>query len=143
MKKITLPVFVVAVVLSAGSMVAPATPALAQSGSRLCGKTTTQMPGIPAFGYLTEVRQKDTAYKSLCAAAIRTARDAIKKNPQWKNLKWTKHHTETCESVGKLFQSSNSPEDMCDMMRANEDYEIYKTTGNRTIYDRLTETDMK
>jgi hypothetical protein len=135
-----LPACLIAGAIFAGSMVVPTSPALAQSGSRICGLSTTAMPGIPALGFLTERRQRDTAYRTLCDATIRNAREKINRDPRMKNLQWTEHRKETCESVGKLFQSSNSPQDMCDKMRANEDYMIQKLTNNTTVYDRLTDT---
>lgn len=143
MKKITLPFCVAAAGLFTGSMVAPTTPALAQPGSRICGLTTTEMPNTPAFGFLTERRQKDTAYSGLCEATLRNARKEINRSPIYKALKWTEHRKDTCESVGELFKSSDSPLDMCDKMRANEDYWVQKMPNNTTTYTRKTNTDMK
>lgn len=54
-----------------------------------------------------------------------------------KQLKWTKRYKETCESVGGMFMSGNSPQDMCDKMEANQPYQVVKTnSSNSTTYEQ-------
>lgn len=138
MKKFSIGVFLAAIALTAGTTVVPVTPAFAQSGSRICGYSTAKSPSGP-LGFLTEVRQAETSYSLICDGVVKNAWDKIQRDPTLKNLTWVKHYKETCESVGTLFVSSNSPQDMCDMMQNNEDYMVQKNADNKTRYDRLTD----
>ena len=138
MNKISLSAGLVATVLAAGSTILPIAPVFAQSGSRICGYSAARSTS-GRIGFVTEVRQQETSYSLICDGVVRDARDKIDRDPSLKKLTWVKHYKETCESVGILFQSSNSPQDMCDMMQNNEDYMVQKIDKTLTIYDRLTD----
>jgi hypothetical protein len=138
MKKMPLSACLVAIILSAGATVLPVTPVFAQSGSRICGYSTAKSPSGP-LGFLTEVRQAETSYSLICDGVVRDAKEKIDRDPTLKNLTWVKHYKETCEAVGTLFVSSNSPQDMCDKMQNNEDYMVQKNSDNTTRYDRLSD----
>jgi hypothetical protein len=133
MKKISITTLAAAVALSGGLTVLPTAPAFAQSGSRLCGFTAPTPAGT--LGLLFEARQDDAAYSYICDQAVAKMQRTINTTPQLKSLTWTKHYKETCESVGGAFMSSNSPQDMCDKMEANQGYQVTKTnSSNSTAY---------
>jgi hypothetical protein len=116
----------------------PAAPAYAQSGSRLCGYSAPGASGS-YIGLLYEARQKDASYGKQCDQAISKIWSKIQSDPQLKALTWTKHRKETCESVGSKFQSSNSPQDMCEKMEAKQPYLVKKipsATGATTTYEK-------
>jgi len=126
---------IAAAVLSASLSVVTAGPAMAQSGSRLCGWSAPSPTGY--IGILYEARQKDATYTKKCNTAIDDIYGKIQSNPQLKNLTWTKHNKATCESVGGNFMSSNSPQDMCQKMSANNAYQVVKTNAsNTTVYTK-------
>jgi len=127
---------IAAAVLSASLSVVTAGPAMAQSGSRLCGYTAPTPTGY--IGILYEARQKDAAYTQACSQAISSINYKISRTSELKSLNWTKHEKATCESVGKYFMSSNSPQDMCDKMQAKLSYQVVKTNAtNSTVYTKL------
>lgn len=126
---------VASAVLGAMVSVVPATPAMAQSGSRLCGWSAPTPTGY--IGILYEARQDDASYSQQCDEAVDEINSEIKSNPNLKSLTWTKHYKATCESVGEKFMSSNSPKDMCDKMEAKKGYQVVKTTStNSTTYTK-------
>ncbi len=116
----------------------PAAPAYAQSGSRLCGYSAPGQSGS-YIGILYEARQNDASYSQQCEEAISKSWSKIQSDANLKALTWTKHSKETCESVGTKFQSSNSPQDMCDKMEAKVGYLVKKipsATGATTTYEK-------
>ena len=124
-----------AAVLAGALSVVTAGPAMAQSGSRLCGWSAPTPTGY--VGILYEARQNDATYNMQCDGAISKIQAKIKKDPQLKSLTWTKHEKATCESVGGFFMSSNSPQDMCDKMEADHAYQVVKTnSSNSTTYTK-------
>lgn len=133
MKKFGITTLTAAIALSGGLTVLPASPAFAQSGSRICGYTAKTPTG--ALGLVFEARQDDAGYSMICDKAVETVWKKIQSNPQLKQLTWTKQYKATCESVGGMFMSSNSPQDMCDKMEANESYQVTKSAStNSTTY---------
>lgn len=133
MKKVGIPTLAIATVLYSGAIVLPTAPAFAQPGSRLCGYTANTT--ATAYGFLYEVRQASASYKSDCDSAMHDISKAIKGNEQLKNLNWQTHNEDTCEEVGGLFLSQNSPQDMCDKMEANQHYSVTRVKStNSTTY---------
>ncbi|MFN3314149.1 MAG: hypothetical protein ACK46Q_11875 [Hyphomonas sp.] len=127
---------IAAAVISASLSVVTAGPAMAQSGSRLCGWSAPTPTGY--IGILYEARQKDASYTKQCNEAIDKINATIQGNPQLKALTWTKHNKATCESVGNSFMSSNSQQDMCEKMTAKEPYQVVKTNAtNTTTYTKM------
>lgn len=117
---------------------APATPAYAQSGSRLCGYSAPGQSGS-YIGLLYEARTADASYTTQCDEAISKIWSSIQRDPQLKALAWIKHRKETCEDVGVKFQSANSPKDMCDKMEAKAAYLVKKIPsgdGATTTYEK-------
>lgn len=121
---------IAAAVLSASLSVVTAGPAMAQSGSRLCGWSAPTPTGY--VGILYEARQKDASYGKQCSEAISSINSTIQGDAQLKNLTWTKHEKATCESVGSHFMSSNSQQDMCEKMEAKQPYQVVKTNASNT-----------
>ncbi len=124
-----------AAVLAGALSVVTAGPAMAQSGSRLCGWSAPTPTGY--VGILYEARQKDSSYSKQCSEAISQINSTIQGDPQLKSLTWTKHEKATCEDVGGHFVSSDSPQDMCDKMEAKQAYQVVKTnSSNTTTYTK-------
>ena len=116
----------------------PAAPAYAQSGSRLCGYSAPGQSGS-YVGLLYEARQNDASYSKQCDEAVSKSWSKIQANPDLKAMTWTKHYKATCESVGSYFQSTNSPQDMCEKMEAKQGYLVKKipsATGATTTYEK-------
>lgn len=116
----------------------PAAPAYAQSGSRLCGYSAPGQSGS-YIGLLYEARQKDASYSQQCDEAISKIWSKIQSDPQLKALTWKKHTKAKCEEVGVNFQSSSSPQDMCEKMDAKQPYLVKKipsATGATTTYEK-------
>lgn len=135
MKKIGITTLAAAMALSGGLTVLPATPAFAQAGSRLCGYTAATPSG--AIGILYEARQDDASYSYQCDEVVKRVLADIQHNKQLNKLTWKKQYKETCESVGAMFVSSNSPADMCENMEAGRPYQVTKTNAtNSTAYDK-------
>lgn len=135
LKKIGITTLAAAIALSGGLTVLPASPAFAQSGSRLCGYSAYMPKGV--IGILFEARQDDASYSLQCDEAVKSAWSKIQANAQLKKLTWTKHYKETCESVGGMFVSSNSPVDMCDKMEAGQGYQVTMSVPtNTTTYEQ-------
>lgn len=135
MKKFGTAALAAAVALTGSMTVLPASPAFAQSGSRMCGYSANTPSG--ALGLLFEARQDDAGYSYKCDQAVSKIWRDIQSNAQLKQLTWTKHYKETCESVGGQFMSGNSPQDMCDKMEANQGYKVTKTNAsNSTTYEK-------
>lgn len=114
----------------------PAAPALAQSGSRICGWTAATPDG--AIGIVYEARQHDASYSRQCDEAVSTIKGKIDSDAKLKSLTWTKKYKETCESVGGLFVSgNNSSSDMCDKMEAKVAYTVQKSKSqNATTFTK-------
>ena len=114
----------------------PAAPALAQSGSRLCGWTAATANG-GYRGLLIEIRQNDSDANKDCGDATNFLKYYyVDKDTE--NLTWTKQKMNTCENVGKFFMSANSPQDMCDKMEANKNYSVsLDKAANATNYIKL------
>jgi hypothetical protein len=116
----------------------PAAPALAQSGSRLCGYSAPGASGS-YVGLLYEARQNDASYSKQCDEAVSKSWSKIQSDPQLKAMTWTKHYKATCESVGANFESTDSPKDMCSKMEAKKGYLVKKipaATGATTTYEK-------
>lgn len=120
-------------IISAVFVALPAAPALAQSGSRLCGYSAPAQAGS-YIGLLYEARQDDLSYDDECDEAISKAWKKIQDDPQLKALTWTKHHKTTCEDVGVHFESTNSDKDMCDNMKAHEGYLVKKAPDAQGVF---------
>lgn len=136
MKKIVLTALATAVVATGITPIMPATVALAQSGSRLCGYTAQTPTGT--IGFLYEARESSSTYTKECDTAIDKFWDAIKKDANLKQLNWYKKNKEVCQDVGPIFQSKNSDKDMCNYMSAQESYKVIKDTAtNKTTYTKL------
>jgi hypothetical protein len=127
MKKFNITTFAAAVAFVGGIAVLPASPALAQSGSRICGKITNfETNGSTAYyAYITEVRQKSSSYDDDCKTAKTTAQQLINKHGE-QYLTWTDINKDTCEDVGLNFESTVVPRDMCQKMEANISYKAQK-----------------
>jgi len=133
MRKLNISTLIAAVAFVGGITVLPASPALAQSGSRLCGKTALTPSG--AIGILYEARDDDKSYSKQCSEAINTADEKIKADAKLSMLTWTTQSKATCESVGPMFQSGNSEQDMCKNMEAKKGYLVTMTKStNSTDY---------
>jgi hypothetical protein len=112
----------------------PAVPALAQSGSRICGWTAATPGG--AIGILYEARQDDASYSRQCDDAVSKIKSKIDSDAKLNTLTWSKKYKETCESVGALFISGNNPgSDICDKMEAKAGYtvQLSKSAGTTTF----------
>lgn len=122
----------------AGGITALAMPniAHAQSGSRLCGLTAPTPTGY--IGYLYEARQDDVDYTSNCNDATNSYIIMLKSNGDLDKYAWHQWTKEPCENVGVYFESSNSGKDMCDNMKANQDYTVTKDkASNKTTYQKF------
>lgn len=118
----------------------PFAPAHAQSGSRLCGYTAPGPDGA-YVGMLYEARQSRVDYSQVCEEATSQLKDKIDKHSDLRNLDWTRHIKETCESLGVKFQSNDSPLDMCDKMEASVMYHVTlvpSPSGAATTYKKIT-----
>jgi hypothetical protein len=125
---------VAAVALAGGMTVLPASPALAQSGSRICGWTAVTPTG--ATGILFEIRVDQSNSTEMCRKVIDAFGTNIQNDPKLKALTWIKQNRAVCEAVGSQFQSSNSSQDICYMMQAETTYIVTKTTAsNSTTYN--------
>jgi hypothetical protein len=136
MKKIIFTALVTAVVATGVTPIMPATVALAQSGSRLCGYTTK----IPTsnIGFLYEAREASSSYTKQCEEALDKIWNQIKKDPNLKNLEWKRRYKEVCQDVGPMFTSQNSDLDMCNYMSAEEAYQVvWDAAKNKTTYTKL------
>ena len=102
-------------------------PALAQSGSRICGYLAKKEK--IAISY--EARKKEAFYSRTCKSAMNEIKDKINKDPKLKNLKWTSTHKATCESVGSFLVKKGENTDICQKMKANCAYII--TTNPKTL----------
>ena len=110
--------------------IATPTPAMAQSGSRLCGWTTEVPAKGVAIGILYEVRTKDASDGKQCKTVIEKAQRKIASDPKLSAMTWTKVEKATCESVGEKFKSTtNTNGDMCDYMEAKQAYTVNKSTA--------------
>ena len=145
------------VAISCAALLAwPVGGAHAQSGSRLCGYIKKTDDG-GYVGYLFEGRQADVMYTSDCAAQAgdmyakyidsgfneMVQKTIMHNSPDCHLLPsehdgWHRHCDSTCEDVGVLFQSSNSPKDMCDKMEAHQKYKVvFDKASNTTSYKKL------
>jgi len=118
------------------------TPALAQSGSRLCGWTTDVPAKGMAMGILYEVRTADKSDGKQCSTVIDKVQKKIAADPTLSQLTWTKVEKATCESVGEKFKSTDHTNgDMCDYMQAKTPYTVTKSTkadkSSTTSYDKV------
>lgn len=116
------------IAITGGLVVLPATPAYAQSYSRICGYTATTSTG--AVGLVYEARTEDNSYTKQCDDALTSIWSTIQKDASLKQLKWTKHYKNKCEDVGALFVTSKVGSDICDPMEAKQHYKITKTTSS-------------
>jgi hypothetical protein len=108
-----------------------ATPAFAQSGSRLCGWWAATPGG--SIGLLYEARYKNISYTEECDIVIDKINEQIKANPDLSKLTWNRVYKDTCESIGSNFVSAGNPNnDMCDYMTAKKPYEVKQSTKNNT-----------
>lgn len=119
MKKINIATIAGAIALVGGLAFLPTSPALAQKGSRLCGKIATGIGDYKDynFGWLVGLRDDHSTYSSDCDFAIKYADLMVRKegrdNWDWKTISKYK-----CEDVGKYFQNYRTPLDICDKMEA-------------------------
>ena len=131
----------------AAAVIAPvgmttSTPAVAQSGSRLCGWTTEVPEKGVAIGILYEVRTADKTDGKQCNAVIDKAQKKIADDPTLSKMSWTKVSKATCESVGEKFKSTAQGNvDMCDYMEAKKPYMVKKSTAadrsSTTSYEKV------
>lgn len=123
-------------VLSSAALL-PATPALAQSGSRVCGYTAPNDEGT--IGLMWEGHVEDPDYGPQCNNAINTFAAKIQKSPELKKLQWTKFEKVTCESVGAKFTSQTNPDvDMCGYTMTGQNYQVQRTVKtNKTTYTKM------
>jgi hypothetical protein len=132
---------VAAVLLAPVGIIAPV-PALAQSGSRLCGWTSEGPAKGQATALLLEVRTGDDDYHRQCSDFIESAQKKIAADGALSRLQWRKVERAACDSVGQAFRSTAQPdEDMCAYMWSKTPYKVQrsmladKTTA--TTYDKL------
>ncbi len=130
MKKTSIALVSLTMSLLAAALVVPNT-ALAQPGSRLCGWYTTMgdTTGARAIGFLTELRETESAYGAACDEDELNAKfeKYIKNDATLASYTWTKVQKNTCESVGQYFTSANQiNNDICDSMTAYTHYKILK-----------------
>lgn len=104
-----------------------ASPAHAQSGSRICGYTASTPTG--AVGLLLEARIGDNDYNKQCDDAISESWNTIQNDAQLKQLKWTRRIKNACEDIGVIFKTSKITSDICDPMNSKELYKVTKTTS--------------
>lgn len=125
-----------ALVLSSAALL-PATPALAQSGSRICGYTAPNDEGT--IGLVWEGHMEDSDYGAQCNNAINTFALTIQKTPELKKLQWTKYDKVTCETVGAMFKSQTTPDvDMCGYTITGQNYQVQRTSKtNKTTYTKM------
>ena len=125
---------VAAVALAGGMTVLPASPAFAQSGSRICGWTAVTPTG--ANGLLYEIRVDASNSTEMCRKVIEAFGSKIQSDSNLKALTWVKQNKVQCETAGSQFLSANSPQDMCNLMQIQTAYIVTKTTAsNSTTYN--------
>lgn len=130
MKNISVTTLAVAIALSGGLTVLPASPAFAQKGSKLCGYTAITPTG--AVGLLYEARQEDNSYTNQCDNAIKKIWTDIQNDPQLRQLTWTKQYKQVCEKASENFATVKSGGDLCDPMVAKIFYQITNTKSSDT-----------
>ncbi len=134
MNKFGIVSLVAAVALAGGMTVLPASPAFAQSGSRICGWTAATPTG--ATGLLYEIRVDASNSTETCSKVIDAFWSKIQSDSKLKALTWVKQNRAPCENAGSQFLSANSPQDMCVPMQAQTAYIVTKTTAsNSTTYN--------
>lgn len=134
MNKFGIVSLVAAVALAGGMTVLPASPAFAQSGSRICGWTAATPTG--ATGLLYEIRVDASNSTETCSIVIDAFWSKIQSDSKLKALTWVKQNRAQCENAGSQFLSANSPQDMCNPMQAQTVYIVTKTTAsNSTTYN--------
>lgn len=138
MKKLNIVSVAAAIAFVGGIAVLPASPALAQKGSRLCGKTAPTPTG--AIGILFEVRMDGADYPDGCKTLVDKVSNWIARTPDLASLQWTTRYNKSCEEVGAMFKSGNSDVDMCEpYMTAEQGYQVVKTNStNSTTYVKVT-----
>jgi hypothetical protein len=132
---------VAAIFLAPVGVITPV-PALAQSGSRLCGWTSEGPAKGQATGLLLEARTGDDDYHRQCSDFIESAQKKIAADGALSPLQWRKVERAACDSVGHLFQSTAHPnEDMCDYMWSKTPYKVQRSIQadktSATTYDKL------
>lgn len=134
MKSISITTIAAAIAFVGGMAVLPASPALAQSGSRLCGKIATTPTGAMAILY--EAREKETSYSEECQKAEEKAAASIQANPKLNQLQWANLHKEVCESVSDRL-TEKTVHDICDYMEARTGYLVtYTKSTKATSYEK-------
>lgn len=130
MKNITATTLAVAIALSGGLTLLPASPAFAQSNSKLCGYTAVTPTGT--IGLLYEGYTPNSSYMKQCDLAVARIWKKIQNDPQLSQLTWTKQYNKRCEEVGVNFVTAQTNSDICDMMASKLYWQVTKTTSTDT-----------
>lgn len=116
-----------ALILS-GSALVPAAPAIAQSGSRICGYTSTNDEGN--IGFVYEARTTSNTYGKDCRDATDAFWAKIQADPALKRLQWIRREKISCEDAGALFKSTSHPnEDLCFYTTGQSSNKVQRNTA--------------
>ena len=101
-----------------------ASPADASQGQHLCGLTAPTKEG----GYVGLLYLETDSNAISCASgdAIKDYRKLIANDRILAEYRWTEHKIGSCEEVGILFRSTNSPLNMCTMMTLHKSHKVVK-----------------
>ncbi len=116
-----------ALVLSSATLL-PAAPAIAQSGSRICGYTSTNDEGN--IGFVYEARTTSNTYGKDCREANDAFWTKIQADPALKRLQWIRREKISCEDAGALFKSKTHPnDDLCFYTTGQSSNKVQRNTA--------------
>lgn len=130
MKKFDLATIAAAIAFVVGIALPPATPALAQPGWLVCGKTAVTPAG--AIGILYKMRARDESDNLMCKKFLKEASDKIELDKKLSKLQWTTLDNRDCEEAGFTYKSANSEHDMCKHMQDKTPYFVQMSKANNS-----------